>query len=277
MKKNRGIRPVILSIILLGINGVVLAQSEKFPWPEGEKMALSLSFDDAASSQLTNAVPVLDEYGVKATFFVTVSFLRNVKTWKRIAKEGHEIGNHTMNHPCSINYGFSGSHSLENLSMADMKKELLEANRKIKQIIGVKPVVFAYPCGQTYIGRGTKTQSYVPLVAKYFLAGRDWLGEEPVDPWECDMAQLTGMTMGDGMYFKDLLPLLKRTEKSGRWLILVAHNVGKGTGHLDTRISLLQKLCKYVTDPKNHIWVAPVGTVARYVKKMRQKYPVNYK
>lgn len=280
MKKNKSTRTIILGVILLGISSIVSAQLKKFPWPEGKKMALSLSFDDARTVQLTSAVPLLNEYGIKATFFLTVSSIIANKTawaWRIVAKEGHEIGNHTMNHPCSINYGFSGSHSLENLSMADMKKELLEANRKIKQIIGVKPVVFAYPCGQTYIGRGTKTQSYVPLVAKYFLAGRDWLGEEPVDPWECDMAQLTGMTMGDDMYFKDLLPLLERAKKGGRWLILVGHNVGMGPGQLNTRISLLRKLCKYATDPKNHIWIAPVGTIAQYVKKIRKKYSVNYK
>ena len=41
-----------------------------FKWPEGKKMAISLSFDDARVSQADIGLPILDKYGVKATFYV---------------------------------------------------------------------------------------------------------------------------------------------------------------------------------------------------------------
>ena len=39
-------------------------------WPEGKKTALSLTFDDARLSQVDQGLPLLDAYGVKATFYV---------------------------------------------------------------------------------------------------------------------------------------------------------------------------------------------------------------
>ena len=266
---------IFISIILLVISNTGLAQSETFSWPQGKKMALSLSFDDARTVQLTTAIPLLDEYGVKATFFlVSSSIEQNLQGWKDAVKEGHEMGNHTFNHPCGVSpSGSGGSNRLENKTLGEMKKELLDANSQIKKLLGVTPKVFAYPCGQTYVGRGENTKSYVPLVAKYFLAGRGWLGESPNDPLICNFSQLSGMTMGDEMPFEKLLPILQSAAKKGQWVILVGHDVGKeiGRGHLDTRISTLKKLCEYAADPKNDIWIAPIGTIAEYVKSHKAK------
>jgi len=248
-----------------------VAQSGTFSWPNGKKMALSLSFDDARTVQLTTAIPILNEYNVKGTFFLTSSNVeKNLQGWRDAVKEGHEMGNHTESHPCGVSPLGVGN-TLENKSLGDMKEELLQANREINKLLGVKPKVFAYPCGQTYIGRGEGTKSYVPLVAKYFLAGRGWLGESPNDPLVCNLSQLSGMTMGDEMSFKELLPILQSAAKKGQWVVLVGHDVGKESGHLDTRISTLRKLCEYAMDPKNGIWIAPIGSVAEYVKSHRVK------
>ena len=48
--------------------GEALKRSE-FKWPEGKKMAISLTFDDARLSQADLGIPLLDKYGVKATFY----------------------------------------------------------------------------------------------------------------------------------------------------------------------------------------------------------------
>lgn len=45
----------------------------RFQWPSGFKCAVSLTFDDGLPSQLKVAVPLLDRYGVKATFYVNPS------------------------------------------------------------------------------------------------------------------------------------------------------------------------------------------------------------
>jgi hypothetical protein len=76
-----------------------------------------------------------------------------------------------------------------------LRQQLLDANARLRDLLGVTPEVFAYPCGQTFVGRGLDARSYVPLVAAAFVAGRGWLGEAPNDPQRCDLAQVLGMEM----------------------------------------------------------------------------------
>ena len=125
---------------------------ENFHWPEGKRAAISLSFDDARASQVSRGIPILDEYGVKATFFVLVEPMeKQLDGWKKAVANGHEIGNHSLVHPCSGNFPFSRDKALEDYTLGQMRRELLEANDTIEDLLGVRPVSFAYPCGQKTI------------------------------------------------------------------------------------------------------------------------------
>ena len=75
-----------------------------FQWPEGKKMGLSLTFDDARLTQIDNGIPLLDKYAVKATFYVSPDdMIQRLEGWKAAIKNGHDIGNHSLIHPCTIN------------------------------------------------------------------------------------------------------------------------------------------------------------------------------
>src|SRR5918993_1146341 len=196
------------------------------PWPGGAAMALSLSFDDGRESQLTEGLPVFARHGAKVTLYVVPSAVdRKPDGWKQAAAAGHEIGSHSLTHSCSGNFLFSRQKALEDHSIARMREELVTANRRITALLGVTPRTFAYPCGQTYVGRGRQTQSYVPLVAEMFIAGRGWLDEAANDPAYVDLAQTTGVEM-DGKDFEQIRPLLDDARKSGAWLVLAGHEIG---------------------------------------------------
>lgn len=135
--------------LVLAVSTLALAQyegseisSKPFPWPDGKRAALSLSFDDARLSQPDVGIPLLDQYGVKATFYVQPG----------------------------------------------------------------------------------------PLDER--LAG-----------W-------------------------KKAVADGRWLILAGHEIGE-EGSQTTYVSMLDALCRYAKDPANGFWIAPVGTVAKYVVEHR--------
>jgi peptidoglycan/xylan/chitin deacetylase (PgdA/CDA1 family) len=263
--------PAFTFLVLLTISGSsqVRAQKEPFKWPEGKKIALSLSFDDARGSQATVGIPFLNQYNVKGTFYlVPAAAEKQIEGWKKAVSSGHEIGNHSVNHPCSGNFAWARPNALENYTLDQMKAELTDANKRIEQLLGVKPEVFAYPCGGTFVGRGLHTKSYVPVVAELFFTGRGWLDEGPNDPEFGDFAQLTGMEM-DGKDFEQILPLIEQTRAGGQWLILAGHEMGEG-GSQTTRLSMLKKLIAYAQDPANGIWIAPVGTVAKYIKANRK-------
>ena len=262
-----------ISFLLLGaallLTGRGFSQPKRFPWPQGKQMALSLSFDDARASQPNRGIPLLDEYGVKATFYLVPGTAKNqLEGWKKAVKNGHEMGNHTLNHPCSGNFTWSRSKAIEEYSLEKMGKELREATQEIEQLLGVRPDVFAYPCGQTYVGRGVNTKSYVPLVAEQFLTGRTWQDEAANSPEYCDFAQLTGVEM-DGKDFEQILPLIEQARQEGKWLVLAGHEMNE-EGAQTTRLSMLRKLIEYVQKPDSGIWIAPVGEVAKHVQAKRE-------
>ncbi|MDO7787919.1 polysaccharide deacetylase family protein [Desulforamulus aquiferis] len=62
---------------------------------------LSLTFDDGPSSTYTPQIlDILEKQGVKATFFVVGKRAEtHPEIIKRMAKAGHELANHTYNHP----------------------------------------------------------------------------------------------------------------------------------------------------------------------------------
>jgi len=259
---------LFLTILFIFLSSKILfaQQAEStFAWPEGKQIAISLSFDDARASQVDAGTALLDQYGVKGTFYVVPNSVRQrLEGWKKAVASGHEIGNHSFNHPCTGNFPWSRQKAIENYTLKKMRNELILANKDIKELLGVESEVFAYPCGQTYIGRGENTKSYVPVVSKLFLSGRGWLDEGPNAPQFCDLAQLTGMEM-DGKDFDQILPLIENARKSGAWLVLAGHEMGN-SGNQTTRLSMLKKLIEYAQNPANGIWIAPVGTVAKYIK-----------
>jgi len=241
----------------------------KFPWPEGKKMALSLTFDDARLSQIDTGMPLLDKYGVKATFYISPgSLLKRTGGWKQAVVNGHDIGNHSVYHPCSGNFAWSREKALEEYSFQKMRTELDSASRFINEMLGVKPVSFAYPCGQTFIGRGAGAQSYVPLVASMFESGRGWLNEAPNDPWFCDLAQMNASEL-DGKSFEQILTLIETAKANGHWLILAGHEMND-EGRQTSLLKTIEALCKYASDPANGIWIDNVHNIASFVEQKRQ-------
>jgi len=273
-KKYFAVITLVISFIIL-INTVVIGQSEpvqitskeqkKFRWPEGKRAAISLSFDDARLSQIDIGIPILDKYGVKATFYVSPSSVkRRLDGWKKAVANGHEIGNHTLTHPCTINYGSARKNALEDYTLEMMEHELDEANVVIERLLGIKPTTFAYPCGQKYVGRGQNVKSYVPLVARRFIVGREWLSENSNIPASCDMAHVMGMKC-DGMTFEQIKELIDQTVKRGRWLVLCGHEIRQSGRGLTTFAPTLEALCEYAKDPANGLWIDTVEKIGRYI------------
>lgn len=160
-------------------------------FPRGAHAALSLSFDDARPSQLALGLPILDAHQVRATFYVVPKSVRSQQDeWRGAAAAGHEIGNHTATHPCSVNHVSSRSDGLEDYTITRIKANIDRASREIEMLLGIRPQTFAYPCGQTFVGRGRHKASFVPVVARRFVAGRGYRSETANDPSGCDLALL---------------------------------------------------------------------------------------
>ena len=259
----------LVPLLLSGLHAQVPANG--FEWPEGKKAALSLSFDDARLSNVDVGIPLFRKHDVQVTFYVVPNGMQNrIAEWKQAVADGHEIGNHTLVHPCSGNFPWAKDKALENYTLAGMRNELTAASQQIEDILGIKPSTFAYSCGQTFVGRGRNTRSYVPIIAELFQAGRGWLDEASNDPMFADLAQLQGVEMDGKEFTTEIKPMIDEAIESGRWLLLAGHEIGEG-GFQTTRVDMLEQLIAYAKHPDNGIWLAPVSTIAAYVREHREK------
>jgi peptidoglycan/xylan/chitin deacetylase (PgdA/CDA1 family) len=242
--------------------------ADTFAWPEGRRAAVSLSFDDGRASQIENGLPILDEHGVRATFYVVpVPLKERADDWRRAAERGHEIANHTRTHPCSGNFGFARQRPLEDYTLEEMEAELVGASDEIEQVVGARPRTFAYPCGQTFVGRGERTQSYVPLVARHFTAGRSAFDVTHNHPGYCDLAQVTSAG-ADGLRLGRLVGMVAAALNDGGWLVLFGHDVADGPRQC-TAPDVLDTLCGHLKE-REEVWVDTVAAVAEYVRRRRE-------
>ena len=159
---------------------------------------------------------------------------------------------------------------MEDYTLNQMERELESANEVIESALGVRPVTFAYPCGQKFVGRGRHLKSYVPLVAELFLAGRGWMDEAANDPAFCDPAQLLGMEL-DGLDFTQAKKLIDVAVRDGSWLVFAGHEIGAG-GRQTTRINTLEAICQYARDPNNEIWMDTVEAIASHIQHARANH-----
>lgn len=219
-------------------------------------------------------VPILDRYGIKGTFYVLPRNMRaRVAKWRRAAANGHEIGNHSLNHPCTGNFDWQTKDTmLESYTLARMRRELLSANRLLRSALGVEPTSYAYCCGQNFVGRGIHLRSYVPLVAELFTVGQAGFSETYANPMICDLAQVPSIKF-DNKAYRELRKTLDAAVAEGRWLILMGHEVGDIRSKQTTSASALRQLCAYFKR-RPDIWVDTVTAVGRYVGSAVKHPPV---
>ncbi len=230
---------------------------------------MSLSFDDARLSQVDRGMAILDACGARATFYVSIAGVEErLEAWRLAVAGGHEIGNHSRNHPCSGNFPFARQRALEDYTLRRMEDELLEANEAIADRLGVACETFAYPCGQKFVGRGEDVRSYVPLVARHFIVGRDGFNETHNAPSFCDLAQVFSVE-ADTRSFDELRGMVDRTAEECGWLILFGHEIGEAGIRQTTDAAALEALCRHCLDPAGGIWLDTVAAVGKYIRSTR--------
>jgi O-antigen biosynthesis protein len=112
----------------------------------------AVSFDDGMRNNFTTALPIMGEYGISGTVYVTIGFIGGTSPWigsnsdnrmmdeselRELAAAGWELGAHTMTHP--------------DLSMLDYdtcRREIEESKTALEKIGGIRVETFAYPFGR---------------------------------------------------------------------------------------------------------------------------------
>ena len=236
--------------------------SARFAWPGGAQAAVSLTYDDGYDSQLENVAPLLDELGFKATFFLTVENIdARVADWNALSKRGHEIGNHTLTHPCMLKDFSADRFAREQIAPAERYFDT--------HFGGAKPRSYAYPCGYEGLGRGTnaaRVREYIEALSPTFLAARTVNGP-PNDPSDV-VRQRFFLNAYEPTYDIDnrelALRYVRRAIKDGHWAILVFHEVvERRHGAGDTSKAVHREILEGLSGLP--VWCAPLRTVYGYV------------
>lgn len=105
---------------------------------ETDKKVAALTFDISWGTEVPG--PVLDtlkKYNVKSTFFISGPWAAKHSEFpKRIVAEGHEIASHGEEHV-----------NLSEYSKEEVKKNIMTAHQKIKEVTGVEPKLIRTPNG----------------------------------------------------------------------------------------------------------------------------------
>ncbi len=93
------LRAVVATLLVICLIEPVRAAEVIYSWHSNEKN-IALTFDDGPHPRYTPEIlEILNEYGIRATFFVIGVNLRNYKGIVEMEYvAGHEIGNHTYSH-----------------------------------------------------------------------------------------------------------------------------------------------------------------------------------
>ena len=224
----------------------------------------------------------MEEYGLRGTFYLKPAgenWRADLAPWRNVAQAGHEIGNHTLSHICSRNFGWNGR-SLETMTLAEIEADILEAEKRLRELIPEQEVrTFCYPCYQNYVGEGQSRKSYVPVVAKHFPAARG-MGEAANHPLYTDMHYLASWTAAGWMSGDDLCGFVKDAIRKERWCILTFHDVqdivrkpwvpGDSYHGSPVTTESFRELCAFLAANRDVVWTAPVLDVAQNIISWRR-------
>lgn len=130
-----------------------------------EEKVIYLSFDDGPSARTPEILDVLDQYDVKATFFVVGKTDTQSRKWmKEIVERGHTIGIHSFSHDYETIYDSVEAYLAD---FNDMYQFIYEAT-------GVQPQIFRLPGGSINSFNADSYQSILAEMLRRGFVYYDW-------------------------------------------------------------------------------------------------------
>ena len=132
---------------------------------EADVRKVYLTFDDGPSSNTGKILDILDDYNVKATFFVNGrTDDHSKKMYKRIVDEGHTIGMHSYTHNYSQVYA----------SLSSFKSDFFRIQKLIYDYTGVKCYLYRFPGGSSNQVSATDMSTLIRFLNKENVRYFDW-------------------------------------------------------------------------------------------------------
>ena len=260
-----------VAVVALACQGAVGAAepAPAFAWPGGARAAVSLAYDDALDSQLDHAIPALDRHGFKASFYLTLgaaSVRQRMEAWRAAARNGHELGNHSLFHQCSARGAgrawVAPQQDLDRTTIAQMRDQVRFANTVLQALDGSDAFTYTAPCGDRMAADG----DYLPAVADAFLGIKLVDGNRVADMATFD--PLAAPTIAPvGYTGAQLIALVEDAARRGTLVGLTFHGIGGD--HLQNSIEAHDALLAYLARHRDVYWVDTFRNQMRWVRAQR--------
>ncbi len=256
-----------LSILALTVTTTLFSADDTVKWPNGAGAAVCLTYDDSLASQLDIAYPQLQAAGLKGTFFLQANgntMADRIDEWRQVAADGHELGSHSLFHPCRK--GVPGrdwvadERDLDHYTIDRVRSELEITDTLLHAIDGQTTRTFAYPCGDIVADNGS--QSLFPVVEDLYIASRGVSSNLP-SLQDLKFNNTPAYDLSD----KDLSQVIAYLEdcyEKGSIAIFLNHGVGGD--YLVTSAELHQGILDYLVANQDRFWVDTFQNVMTHTR-----------
>ena len=258
----------LVTFCILFYSLTVYAQTPR-SW-QGKKCAVVITYDDAIDQQLDNAIPVLDSLGLKATFYLTAfstSMQSRLNDWRKLSAKGHELGNHTLFHPCIGGGGrqwLPKEYDLNHYTVKRMVDETRMTNLFLQALDGKTKRTFAFTCGDMKIG----DSSFINAMKSDFVAARAVRNEmhklNEIDLYNVDCYMVNNHS------FEQMKEWVDKAMQTNSLLVILFHGVGGGNS-LNVSLPAHREFLHYLKKNEKDIWIAPMLDVAEFIKASQTK------
>lgn len=257
--------------LIAGLATQANAADTVFKWPNGAKAAVNLAYDDALDSQLDTAIPALNKYKLKGTFYLNVvspTLNTRLEEWRKAAKQGHELGNHSIFHQCSKSSPgrewVPADRDLDKLSVTQMQDQVKVTNSFLHAIDGKTERTYTPPCIDLNAGGA----NYVDGLKSEFIAFKATGGGVTPDMKTLDPYRV-GVDFPANVTGAQLIAIVKEAASKGTMANFTFHGVGGD--HIVTSKEAHEELLKYLADNKDIYWTDTFVNIMKYVKEQQAK------
>jgi peptidoglycan/xylan/chitin deacetylase (PgdA/CDA1 family) len=258
-------RVLALGLCMSLLSAAAPAAEQAFAWPGGARAAVGLSYDDALASQLDHAIPALNRYQLKGTFYLQLSspvIGSRLAEWRAAAAAGHELGNHTLFHHCSRSKPgrewVEPHRDLDKLSVAQLKDQILLANVMLQAIDGRSERTFTTPCGDLEAGGvnylGAVRDQFVGIKSAFGGVYASMRGADPLAIMVNTPTDVTGA---------QLIALVEEAGRKGTMIHFTFHGIGGD--HLAVSREAHEQLLAFLAAHRQTYWVDTFLAQARFL------------
>ena len=240
--------------------------AERFTWPNNAQAAISLAYDDALNSQLDHAIPALNRYQLHASFYLTLSaktVTDRLAQWRKIALEGHELANHSLNHACRGSLPnrdwVTSDNDLDKKTVTELVREIQTANQFLYAIDNQEQRTLTLPCGDILAGG----ENYLNAVQHMFIGVKSHIGPLPKSMSTFNITN-SPVWAPVGATGAELIAYVEQAAHYGTIANITFHGIGGD--YLTVSKQAQEELLAYLAKHPKRFWVSTFKNISRYIQ-----------